>query len=41
MKIKSLIERNNGEFNQAVLDRLQQHGFVRYEDLPLQKRDAL
>jgi PAS domain S-box-containing protein len=27
------------ESNQAMLERLQQHGYVRYEDLPLQTRD--
>jgi PAS domain S-box-containing protein len=26
--------------NQAMLERLQQHGYVRYEDLPLQTRDG-
>jgi len=28
------------ESNQAMLERLQQHGFVRYEDLPLERRDG-
>ena len=27
------------ESNQAMLERLQQHGYVRYEDLPMQTRD--
>jgi PAS domain S-box-containing protein len=27
------------ECNQAMLERLQQHGYVRYEDLPLETRD--
>jgi light-regulated signal transduction histidine kinase (bacteriophytochrome) len=27
------------ESNQAMLERLQQHGYVRYEDLPLETRD--
>lgn len=28
------------ESNQAMLERLQQHGYVRYEDLPLETRDG-
>ncbi len=28
------------ESNQTMLERLQQHGFVRYEDLPLEARDG-
>jgi len=28
------------ESNQAMLERLQQHGYVRYEDLPLKTRDG-
>jgi len=28
------------EDNQAMLERLQQHGYVRYEDLPLETRDG-
>lgn len=28
------------ESNQAMLERLQQHGYVRYEDLPLETRTA-
>jgi len=27
-------------FNQAMLERLQQHGYVRYEDLPLETKDG-
>ncbi len=28
------------ESNQAMLERLQEHGYVRYEDLPLETRDG-
>jgi PAS domain S-box-containing protein len=28
------------ESNQAMLERLQQHGYIRYEDLPLETRDG-